>query len=41
MAPGDSLTTRVRALDGDGTFAFDAQDGAGATVLKDGLVVLG
>ncbi len=38
MAPGDSLTTRVRALDGNGSFAFDAQDSSGATVLKDGLL---
>jgi acyl dehydratase len=41
MAPGDSLTTRVRTANGDGAFAFDAQDSAGATVLKDGLVILG
>jgi acyl dehydratase len=40
MAPGDSLTTRVRAIDGIGAFAFDALDGSGATVLKDGLVEL-
>ena len=39
MAPGDALTTRIRPLDGPGT-GFDAVDGAGEVVLKDGLLEL-
>jgi acyl dehydratase len=41
VAPGGELTTRVRRLGGDGAFGFDAVDGEGAVVLKDGLVELG
>ena len=40
MRPGDALTTRVRGLDGNGAWAFDAVDSAGAVVLKDGLAEL-
>jgi acyl dehydratase len=40
VAPGSELTTRVRRLDGEGAFGFDAVDGEGAVVLKDGLVEL-
>jgi acyl dehydratase len=40
MAPGDSLTTRVRARRDD-VVRFDATDGAGEVVLKDGLAELG
>ena len=39
MAPGDALTTRVRPPR-DGTIRFDATDGAGDVVLKDGLAEL-
>lgn len=41
MAPGDTLTTRVRGVDSSvATFAFDCLDGSGAIVLKDGLLQL-
>jgi acyl dehydratase len=39
MRPGDALTTRVRPAR-DGAISFDAMDGAGETVLKDGLAEL-
>jgi acyl dehydratase len=39
MTPGDALTTRVRPPR-DGAISFDALDGAGETVLKDGLAEL-
>jgi acyl dehydratase len=39
MAPGDALTTRVRRPQG-GAVRFDATDGAGEVVLKDGLAEL-
>jgi acyl dehydratase len=39
MTPGDSLTTRVRAPH-EGTVRFDATNGAGEVVLKDGLAEL-
>jgi acyl dehydratase len=39
MAPGDALTTRVRRRQGDAV-TFDATDGAGNVVLKDGLAEL-
>jgi acyl dehydratase len=44
MAPGDELTTRVRGLGAVGAVSavgFDAVDGAGEIVLKDGLLELG
>lgn len=40
LRPGGSLTTRVRGRD-DGALAFDAVDGEGTVVLKDGLAELG
>jgi acyl dehydratase len=40
ILPGATLTTRVHKLDGDAV-AFDAVDGEGAVVLKDGLLELG
>ena len=40
MRPGDALTTRIRGGDDDGAVVFDAVDGAGAVVLKDGLAEL-
>jgi acyl dehydratase len=40
MAPGDELTTRIRPLGTDGAVGFDAVDGAGEVVLKDGLAEL-
>jgi acyl dehydratase len=40
MAPGDELTTRIRTLEGGGSVGFDAVDGAGEVVLKDGLAEL-
>jgi acyl dehydratase len=40
VAPGGELTTRVRGLDGGSAFGFDAVDGEGAVVLKDGLLEL-
>jgi acyl dehydratase len=39
MAPGDALTTRIRAPEGSAV-RFDAVDGAGEVVLKDGLAEL-
>jgi hypothetical protein len=39
MAPGDALTTHVRPRQGD-VIRFDATDGAGDVVLKDGLAEL-
>jgi hypothetical protein len=39
MTPGDALTTRVRAPRDRAVF-FDAVDGAGEVVLKDGLAEL-
>jgi acyl dehydratase len=39
MAPGDALTTRVRRPQ-EGAVWFDATNGAGEVVLKDGLVEL-
>src|SRR4051812_47741936 len=39
MAPGDALTTNVRPPQ-DGAIRFDATDGAGDVVLKDGLAEL-
>jgi acyl dehydratase len=39
MHPGGTLTTRIHELEGD-ALAFDAVDGEGAVVLKDGLVEL-
>jgi acyl dehydratase len=41
MRPGDALTTRIRRdSTGDGQVVFDAVDGAGDVVLKDGLAEL-
>jgi len=37
MRPGDALTTRIRGRPSDGRVVFDAVDGAGDVVLKDGL----
>lgn len=39
MSPGDALTTRLRALDGN-ALTFDAVNGAREVVLKDGLAEL-
>jgi acyl dehydratase len=40
MRPGDALTTRIRGRPAEGQAAFDAVDGAGDVVLKDGLAEL-
>jgi acyl dehydratase len=40
MRPGGALTTRMRNVDGGAAFAFDAIDGDGTVVMKDGLVEL-
>lgn len=40
IAPGDTLTTRVRRIEGDGAVGFDAVDRADQVVLKDGLLEL-
>jgi len=40
MRPGDALTTRIRGRPADGRALFDAVDGAGDVVLKDGLAEL-
>jgi hypothetical protein len=41
MRPGDALTTRIRrGSTDDGQVIFDAVDGAGDVVLKDGLAEL-
>jgi acyl dehydratase len=36
LRPGDSLTTRIWSLDGGSAFAFEAADGEGTVVIKDG-----
>jgi acyl dehydratase len=41
MAPGDSLTTRIREGGASGAVLFDAVNGAGDVALKDGVVELG
>jgi hypothetical protein len=40
MRPGDALTTRIRGGPAEGQAMFDAVDGAGDIVLKDGLAEL-
>ena len=40
MRPGDALTTRIRGRLAEGEAVFDAVDGAGDVVLKDGLAEL-
>jgi acyl dehydratase len=40
MLPGDALTTRIRGRPTEGQAVFDAVDGAGDVVLKDGLAEL-
>ncbi len=40
MRPGDALTTRIRGRPAEGQAVFDAVDGAGEVVLKDGLAEL-
>jgi acyl dehydratase len=41
LFPGDSLTTRIWRLDGADTFGFEAFDGDGGAVLRDGRAELG
>jgi acyl dehydratase len=40
VEPGAELTTRIHRLDGGAAIGFEAVDGAGAVVLKDGLAEL-
>jgi acyl dehydratase len=40
MRPGDALTTRIRGRPADGQVVFDAVDGSGEVVLRDGLAEL-